>query len=401
MAKIKFKKRTNWITVFFFQLCVIANNVVGHDKNLFVISKIIMLLFFGVVLLQVLQKGKVQYNHILLIPILFTVYCGASMFWAYEPNNVVSQMVTQVQLLLLMLFTFWAMHDGVTLLDYVKAVYLSGYGLIALVIVQQGGPIAYINKMLDGVRIGGMYSNTFGMVFSSAALSATYYMILRNKKKHFWSFLLMSLFALSTGSRKAVVIIIAGVIGIALLHYGWRRLYKTILIIAGIVVLSIWILQMPYFKSISLRVTQMLQGETSASDFYRQEMIAYGWELIQEKPVFGYGLNNYTALYFRNEYAHNNYIEVWVGGGIVGLILYYLMLLIPVATLFLNRKKGEKLEPLQLIIIVFFIMEMACGIALVQLYRKNSWILIGVLMAAAAQKQKKTMLQEKVNESGQ
>ena len=46
-----------------------------------------------------------------------------------------------------------------------------------------------------------------------------------------------------------------------------------------------------------------------------------------EKPVLGYGLNNYKVLNraatHRFTYAHNTFIEIAVNQGIVGLVWYY------------------------------------------------------------------------------
>ena len=128
-------------------------------------------------------------------------------------------------------------------------------------------------------------------------------------------------------------------------------------------------------------------------------MMEFGWELFKERPVHGYGMNNFSQKYYLNTYSHNNYIELLVSCGIVGFALYYAMLLLPALGLLFKRKKGEKLEPLHLMLWVWLMVEMVFGVAMVQVYNKNSWLLIGVLMAesvhAAARKPE---LQEKNDE---
>lgn len=386
MAKIKIAKRPNWITVFFFQLCVIANNVLGTDERLYMVAKVATLAFFGVVALRILQKGKIRLNQVLILPTLMTVYCAATILWAYSPSTALSQMVTQVQLFLLLIFTFWSMNDGVTVLDYLNAVYISGIGMVLLALTRYGGISQYTQAMIDGERMGGEVTNlnTFGMVFGNAALCAAYYMVLKKKPWHILSFAVFAFFALSSASRKSMLMIVVGVVAIAVLHYGIRRIYKTLIWAVVVLVLAYVVLQLPYFSEVGERIQNLLSGKQDASDIERNRMVEFGLELFKERPLHGYGLRNFAKLYYLNTYSHNNYVELLVSGGIVALVLYYLMLLLPAVGLLLHRNKDEKLNPLHLMIWVWLMVEMVFGVAMVQVYNKNSWLLIGVLMAEAA-----------------
>ena len=397
MTKLKIPKRENGVTVFFFQLCVVGNNVFGSDAQLYIVSKLLTLAFFGVVLLRIIYKGKVKVNQILLVPVLFTIYCAATAFWAYNTDRVLSQMVTQVQLLVLLLCAFWAMNDGVTLLDYLKALYVSGFGLAIFALVRYGGLDPYIRVMLDGTRMGGEIANenTFGMVFSSAALSTAYYFVLKKKRIHIISFAVFVFFAFSSGSRKAMLILLAGVVGIALIHYGIRRIYQTLIWGTVVLVAVYFMLQIPYFSSVWRRIERTISGEQASTDRARWEMIEYGLELFWKRPIFGFGLNNFRELYRLGLYSHNNYIELLSGGGLIALFLYYAMFFIPAAELLLSRKKGEKLSDLHLMFWVWQITELIYAFGVVQMYNKNSWLLAGVLMAEAAQvASRKQILQE-------
>ena len=401
MAKLRINVRRNWITVLLFQLCVIANNVFGMDEKLFMVSKVVMLLFFGVMLFRILYKGKVRYNHILLLPILFTIYCVATALWAYYPSEVMSQMVTQIQLFLLLLFTFWGMSDGITTTDYLNAVNASGFGMMVYMLVNAGGPVQYFNAMLSGERMGGGYANPYGMVFGNAALSAAYYMILKGKKKHVFSIILFTFFALSSASRKAMLMVVVGIIAMVVMHYGWRRIYWTVLVAAALMLLLPYVLQLPYFGEIGERFANLLSGKQDGSDVERVRMMEYGWELFKEKPIQGYGLANFKRLYYYITYSHNNYIELLVSGGVVALVLYYLMHLVPIAGMLMGRRKGEKLPEMHLMLLVWLGVEWMFGIAMVQMYNKNSWLLIGVLMAESVQAvhSRNRALQENGNEN--
>lgn len=385
MAMLRIPKRENRITVLFFQMCVVSNNVLGTDPRLYMISKILTLAFFAVVALRILYKGKLQLNQMLLPAALLTLYCAATILWANQPSRALSQMVTQVQLFLLLLFTFWAMNDGVTVLDYLKAVYISGYGMILFSLIRYGGISQYTEAMMNGERMGSEITNfnTFGMVFGNAALATAYYFILQKKRIHIISFVIFSFFAFSSASRKAMLMIVAGVIVISVIHFGFRKIYKTLLMTAVVVVAAVFVLRLPYFSQINSRLIKLFSGEETATDRERSAMVQYGLQLFRERPIHGFGIGNYETMYIRGVYAHNNYIELLTSGGIVALILYYLMFLYPAIGLLFCRKKGEKLQKLHLMLWVWLMVEMVFGLAMVQVYNKNSWLLAGVLMAEA------------------
>ena len=122
-------------------------------------------------------------------------------------------------------------------------------------------------------------------------------------------------------------------------------------------------------------------------------MIEFGLHLFREKPIHGYGIGNYASMYHIATYSHNNYIELMVSGGAIALVMYYLMLLIPSAGLLLSRKKGDSLNNLHLMLWIW--VEVVFSVAMVQLYNKNSWLLMGVLIAESTHAiHRKNTLQE-------
>ena len=59
----------------------------------------------------------------------------------------------------------------------------------------------------------------------------------------------------------------------------------------------------------------------------RANMFSLGWEWFKQKPILGYGLNNFSLLYLEEmgwaTYSHNNFVEILVSGGLVGFAIYY------------------------------------------------------------------------------
>ena len=69
------------------------------------------------------------------------------------------------------------------------------------------------------------------------------------------------------------------------------------------------------------------EGDVDGSADIRNVFIENGKKWFSEHPILGYGINNYKVLnqsaVGRFTYAHNNFIELAVDLGVVGLIAYY------------------------------------------------------------------------------
>ena len=62
---------------------------------------------------------------------------------------------------------------------------------------------------------------------------------------------------------------------------------------------------------------------TDESVAIRQNLVEVGLDLFKEHPVLGHGLGAFGRVSGYGMFAHNNYVEVAINGGIVGLLLYY------------------------------------------------------------------------------
>jgi O-antigen ligase len=370
-----------------FQLSVVANGVLGGDPQLYVLSKAVMLLFFGIMALDILRKqGRMPVGRLLLLPLLFATYMIVSYAWAVNKTLHYHQMMTQLQLMLLLIFTYFVMRDGGTVKDYLKAVYTSGYCMILYALYKYGGLVAYIDAMEFG-RMGGQIANEnmFGMLFGSAAICAAYYMLVEKKWLHLVSVVLFAFFALSSGSKKAALMIVAGIFCISAIHFGIKKFYKTLLICAAALAIAWLVLQLPVFRVIQRRIEAMLTGnDTTGSDDARKHMIRTGFRMFLEKPILGYGLNNFRDFYVSGQYSHNNYTEVLVSGGLVGFVLYYGMYLVPLCKLFLGKhRKYVWKNRIYLMLLVWVAIDLVFGWGYVQVYEKAAHFLMGVLLATA------------------
>lgn len=104
----------------------------------------------------------------------------------------------------------------------------------------------------------------------------------------------------------------------------------------------------------------------------RTAMIDDGLNLWKEKPLLGYGVNQYRFESVYDTYSHNNYVELLASGGLLALISYYGLFVF----LFF---KGQKTQGQARAILSFsLILLLVWDVALVSYSGKHIWLLIGL-----------------------
>ena len=138
--------------------------------------------------------------------------------------------------------------------------------------------------------------------------------------------------ALSSGSRKALLIIALGLMLLYIVSYGWRAAYRIIIPVLGLglfyVVANDYIEGSSVFNRFDSFINLFTgEGKVDSSTLIRQQMIEFGLISFLNRPLHGYGLNNFSVLYINYSgaatYAHNNYVEILVSIGLIGFFLYY------------------------------------------------------------------------------
>lgn len=178
-----------------------------------------------------------------------------------------------------------------------------------------------------------MSMNTIGMICSFGCIISYYCFKYQEKKLAWFFFSVVLLFmAILSGSRKALLIPVIAYTVQQLLS-GKKRavMKKAIWIILGVALIWLLVMNIPFFYEMTgHRFESMLNGvgnveasdDVDSSTTTRARLIEYGLFLYQQNPIWGYGIHAFK--YFHGTYyAHNNYVELLVALGIVGVILYY------------------------------------------------------------------------------
>ena len=144
-----------------------------------------------------------------------------------------------------------------------------------------------------------------------------------------------SIIILLCGSRIALLLLIV----LPLLYYLFtsnaRNSIKRVLLIALALLGVFWILinVTPVYNVLGVRVERLLNnilGRSAVTDgsiSSRNMLIELGGQCFKESPIWGHGMYTFmqksASVMYYAWYAHNNYVEIAVGLGVIGLIVYY------------------------------------------------------------------------------
>jgi len=357
---------------------------VDRDESV-IISQISFIVFAGLTVLVILQRQRVHIGKAMLLVYLTFTWMFATYFWAENQYLAWVKIKTMWQLFLMFFLTYNLFSEAENAQEYLlKCLYVAGFFLIGYSIYVYGLADA-INMMMGNrnLRLGKDINqeNVFGMMNATTCMVAFYYLFYKKRFKlfHIAVLVLAFIFAMSSGSRKALLIICIGVLFLTYKKYGIRKVYKVVCLILILSVLFFSAIQLPVFETINHRMEQMahqLSGESGGdtSTGTRMNMIEDGWEIFKERLLSGYGADNYRLVSRYRTYSHNNFIEILVNFGLIGFVLYYLIYWNALKNLW--KVKNDAGKALLCIFLVRFMME----IASVTYYDKVHWVLMAFFL---------------------
>lgn len=390
-----FVRLARWL----FALYMITLYIFVDRAETLIISKLAFLLYAGFCVLVILQRKRLHIGKNMLVVYMTLTWMYTTSFWAKHEYLASEKMNTMWQVFILFFLTYNIFCEEEDAHEYLmKSLYISGIVLVVYSIYTYGfSQVISMMSQQGGIRIGREINqeNTFGMYNATTVIVAFYYLFYRKRYKlfHIPMIAISFLFAMSSGSRKALLMICFGVLFLIYKRYGIKKLYKVVIITAILIFVFMMVIKLPIFNLINRRLelaVEMLQGESigDGSARTRFKMISDGWEIFKERLLIGYGANNYAYVSGYWTYAHNNFIEILVDFGLIGFILYYLAYAFAMNNLLKSKKDAGK--ALLAIFLVRFFME----IALVTYYSKQHWILLAFFLIS----DRKVHSSEKVKE---
>ncbi|WP_350022543.1 O-antigen ligase family protein [Turicibacter sanguinis] len=395
------KKYLQKIIKLLFVLNIIGIYIFSNKEDTVIFSEIILMGLIGCLFIYLIKINKINLNSYFLFMGMFVIYTWMTCLWALEIELAVEKSITLTLLFItgiLMYNFFYDIQDNKFI---IKSLFWAGI-FLALYTIFYYGISDFFLRLAQGGRIGGeiLNENSLGMYTGIAVIISFYYVWIKNKKIYYLILVIPFVVAMSTGSRKAVILIVMG-IGILILCQMENKIrLKQILIIPIIIIGIALAMKSPIFYVTNQRMEALFNsitgdGKIDNSIKIRNEMIRIGSNQFKETPFLGIGMGN-ARLISKNElgkdaYLHNNFIELLVNGGIIGFIIYYLMYLVIIIKLLPHVKNKNDLAIITFIII-FTRIVMDYGSVSYYTKINNIYIILGFSTIDILDKNKKNKL---------
>tara|TARA_B110000908_G_C10252787_1_gene453263 strand:- start:1983 stop:3173 length:1191 start_codon:yes stop_codon:yes gene_type:complete len=278
------------------------------------------------------EKSSGQ-NQIFNTYLIFAIFSLLSVLWAYDVNLVLDYS-TRIIVILINLYVLFILLSKYNLTDSILIGVIIGsfYNyLISLNFIVPNYEIYEFGRFIGSVGNPNKLSKIMTIsIFSSIMLLITKERIFIFK----WGLILnvfLALFVIfMTASKQAIIL--APILILFSINYG-KGIIKNILLIA-VLIIGLYKVATDFlpnvefleiFKKFEYRIVsfyETIYGTNSgASTSEREYLLFRGIEIFSERPIFGAGMNNFR--FFELKYAHNNYIELLVGVGLIGTIIFY------------------------------------------------------------------------------
>ena len=266
----------------------------------------------------------------------FLLLCVCSFLWCLSLSTGLDVVKSLVVIIAVLLLVQSSINYGFKLETVLRGYFVST--LINAIYIVVNIDMTKLGITQIGVElINGWNGNGIGFMMAQGALIGCYLLhkcqTLRSKIVYLVSVVAFSLLTVYTGSRTAFIVLVVELVLYFWMRYPTKIMRNIVILLIAFFVAVILIMNVEgFYNVLGSRLEDLFEvlsgsGEGDGSSNIRLEFIRNGIEWFAEKPVLGYGINNYKVL---NEsatgnftYAHNNFVEIAVNLGVIGLILYY------------------------------------------------------------------------------
>lgn len=308
------------------------------ENNIVFLSAI----FISIIGIAMLWAEKIKLNFYTKWQLLFYIYYAISMLWADDPNMTRINLIATFGRCIIMLYISLYVSD-ISRIKKVMYIYIYVLLIVQVYIYLFKG-LTYITHLRDDDLLTTVSWNANGIGLSVAfGFFYIYYtytflkeQISKNQNLIYKIYILIGVITIMmTGSKKALIAVFMLMIGLYFFTHERRKVLTVLAVIIIIPIIYTAIIKIPVLYNVmGHRVEEFvlaLTGEAAynASDRTRDYLIQRGIEWFKLKPWLGHGMACFKTLYVaetqsdRALYAHNNYIEIAVGGGVLGIIIYY------------------------------------------------------------------------------
>lgn len=373
-----------------FLVYIISLFTISDHEILYVYSNLCFLVFLIFSALNILNKKRIVVNSIILTYLFFCVYMVVSCLWAPVLSDAFTRSITTLQLMI-MLFMIYNSFSQVECTEFlVRCLWIGGLILCIFFLYKYSmGEIveSYTIKFRLGEKIAPL--NAVGRNLGIFVVINFYYIIVQKKMLYFFTCVLGILILSTTQSRTSLLLCFAGGLVIVAIKVRESRLARFTVILMGVAIFCL-IVKSDTVRAMFWRVYKMFIFLTDTSNmdvdysaFIRLNLIRKGIAFIVNNPLLGYGVaSGYYLL--EGDYFHNNYVQVWVEMGIVGMLCYY----VPMIYIILKALQRPK-ENGNILAVVLLVMTLTGDFVNSTYYHKITYVMLGVAMCVVQKKGRK------------
>ncbi len=340
MSHLKLRKLTLFsdeIAGLFLAIYIASQIVFPLKINIYISNSINILLWSYFILYLLINKESIlKINYYVVLYSLFTLFVFLSLLWSID-FELSKSMAKTVFLNAINIIILYNLIKKFNINNYILYGIIAGafYNyLVALDIIQIYNP--FYNQLQF---IGTMARSGSMAIVMLLSMFAT--MMLWDQVRHrvFKVFLILNLFLAMyviflTVSKKGIII---GIFLIVLFMIQHVRNYKSILqllLVGALFAVAVVKFSDAQFlqKKVDRTVDRFMELEGAIGENVeggstgdRLYFIQSGIEAFFANPLLGTGISTFSKHNDMGYYAHNNYIELIVGVGLIGMLLYYLI----------------------------------------------------------------------------
>ena len=383
LSRLDIRSEYNYILLFADILAVFCISALSAFPNFGNFTAAISLLSFFVMSFIYAYLKRFRVSIMFLWAVAFYGFCALSTLWANYPQATNRYWpLTYGNLAMVFSILFYA--DNRRNILFVMKSFLVGATLLAIRLL--------INTPFDDIgmiRLGKsieMNENTVGLLFLFSSTISLYFT--KRSKWYFLAYIFFTALSLLSGSRKAVIMIFVVLIitFVNKIEKPSNILYVIPFGAAIAALIYLLLNNAQLYQMVGRRIEYIFnyfngEGDVGRSTLTRMNLIDLGLELFKEKPILGYGYNNFRYLNRYGLYAHNNYIELLVNSGIIGVVLFYsahILILIRAVMIWFNKTRDV------VIVIMFLAILLICDYGTVSYYSETSLALLALSFSIIA-----------------
>lgn len=312
---------------------------------------------------------------------LFILWNGISIFWSKNPDRTLEHLGTWIQLFILV-FILWDLFDT-------RGAVMAGLQMYIL-----GAYVVFGNMLVNFLAGATFYYERFSAsgtnpddlgIILALGMPVAWYLSDPKSAGSLPAFLKWVNYAYIpaavlgvalSGTRTALVALFPGIL-FSLASFTRLKLWAKALLfifLAGAVYFLIPVIPPASLQRLSTTGSELSSGDLNG----RTELWSQGINAFLEKPLLGVGSNMYRSTNRENKVAHNSFLSVLVETGVVGLVLFGIVLAIIVSQALAQSRWNS----------MFWLVILSVWViganTLTWEYRKPTWLFFSLILASAA-----------------